>query len=103
MSLVQDIDQHDDAEGVLTLINLHQSKGLEFHAVAMPGVSEGTLPLAANDPEEERRLCYVGITRAKRRLFMSCPEIIHRYGHRSPAQISRFLHEIPDRYFAPAQ
>ena len=103
VSLVQDIDQYDDAAGVLTLINLHQSKGLEFYAVAMPGVSEGTLPLAANDPEEERRLCYVGITRAKRRLFMSCPEIIHRYGHRSPAQLSRFLHEIPDRYFAPAQ
>ena len=68
-------DHYDPDEGSLTLITLHQAKGLEFDAVAMPGMEDGKLPLArAENYEEERRLCYVGITRARKRLIMSWPE-----------------------------
>ena len=68
-------DHYDPDEGYLTLITLHQAKGLEFDAVAMPGMEDGKLPLArAENYEEERRLCYVGITRARKRLIMSWPE-----------------------------
>ena len=100
VSLVQNIDQHDEEEGVLTLITLHQAKGLEFTAVAMPGLAEGTLPMRIGEVEEERRLCYVGITRARRHLAMSWPEIGHRYGYSAPNQMSRFIDEIPPHYFA---
>ena len=95
VSLVADVDQYDETEGVLTLITLHQAKGLEFAAVAMPGMNEGTLPHRAGDLEEERRLCYVGVTRAQKWLLMSAPETGGQPGAAYENRLSRFIHEIP--------
>ena len=97
VSLVSDVDRYDPDEGALTLITLHQAKGLEFDTVAMPGLTEGTLPLArAEDIEEERRLCYVGMTRAKNCLIMSWPEMAIRNGQPQENVPSRFLDELPE-------
>src|SRR5207249_9410021 len=88
----------DDAEGV-TLMTLHSAKGLEFPAVFLTGMEEGVFPHSrsmddAEELEEERRLCYVGITRAEQRLWLSYA--LHRriqgYGLGAP---SRFLLERP--------
>ena len=75
VSLVSDIDELDEKANAVTLITLHQAKGLEFPAVFIVGLEEGILPhrKSFDDPaemEEERRLCYVGITRAKKRLYL---------------------------------
>jgi DNA helicase-2/ATP-dependent DNA helicase PcrA len=110
VALVSDVDAYDeDGEGV-TLITLHMVKGLEFPVVFMVGMEEGLLPhqraldesedsikvdLAANEMAEERRLCYVGMTRAKDRLYLSCAFRRHLYGRSQPAFPSRFLTEIP--------
>ena len=110
IALVSDVDAYDeDGEGV-TLITLHMVKGLEFPVVFMVGMEEGLLPhkraldesedslkvdLAANEMAEERRLCYVGMTRAKDRLYLSCAFRRHLYGRSQPAFPSRFLTEIP--------
>ena len=90
MSISQDTGNEDPAEGRLTLTTLHQAKGLEFTAVAIAGMEEGALPhQRSEDIEEERRLCYVGITRAKKYLFLSwCRE--RWFVDREP---SRFLFE----------
>ena len=99
VSLVADVDQYDPEEGVMTLITLHQAKGLEFEVVAMPGMTEGVIPLGRSDDiEEERRLCYVGITRAKSVMLMSWPEYSNRYGTMQENTPSRFLTEIPAQY-----
>jgi DNA helicase II / ATP-dependent DNA helicase PcrA len=99
IALVADVDSlDDDAEGV-TLMTLHSAKGLEFPAVFLTGMEEGVFPHSrsmddAEELEEERRLCYVGITRAEQRLWLSYA--LHRriqgYGLGEP---SRFLLEIP--------
>ena len=100
IALVADVDEIDDAAGGVTLMTLHSAKGLEFPVVFLTGMEEGVFPhsRSLNTPdelEEERRLCYVGITRAKRRLFLSYA--LHRriqgYGAGEP---SRFLLEIPE-------
>ena len=90
MSISQDTGNEDPEEGRLTLTTLHQAKGLEFTAVAIAGMEEGALPhQRSEDIEEERRLCYVGITRAKKYLFLSwCRE--RWFVDREP---SRFLFE----------
>ena len=81
----------DNPEGVLTLTTLHSAKGLEFPAVAIAGMSDATMPHPhSDDIEEERRLCYVGITRAKNHLIMTAPLSYH--GKR--CEPSRFLDEI---------
>ena len=106
VALVSDVDALDDANGrgdAITLITLHQAKGLEFDAVFMLGMEEGLLPHARSmedpDPaklEEERRLCYVGMTRARKRLYMfySFQRSIH--GRPQPRIRSRFLDELPE-------
>ena len=95
-SLFTDTDDYDEADDLLTLITMHQSKGLEYHAVAIAGLSEDILPHGrTDDVEEERRLCYVGMTRAKRHLFMSWPQRSHQYGHWKDNSPSRFLDELP--------
>lgn len=76
MSLVTDLDQQEDERGYVTLMTLHSAKGLEFPDVFMTGLEEGIFPSARSlmdetKMEEERRLCYVGITRAQKRLFIS--------------------------------
>jgi DNA helicase-2/ATP-dependent DNA helicase PcrA len=105
VALVSDIDELKDAEARVTLMTLHSAKGLEFPAVFMTGLEEGVFPHARsmNDPEEieeERRLCYVGVTRARERLTLSWAlhRRIHGYGVGEP---SRFLREMPEDRLLP--
>jgi DNA helicase II / ATP-dependent DNA helicase PcrA len=100
IALVADTDEIDPGAGGVTLMTLHSAKGLEFPVVFLTGMEEGVFPhsRSMDEPEEleeERRLCYVGITRAKHRLVLSCA--LHRrlqgYGVSEP---SRFLQEIPE-------
>jgi DNA helicase-2/ATP-dependent DNA helicase PcrA len=99
ISLVSEADQvRDDAPVVL--MTLHTAKGLEFDAIFLIGLEEGLVPHARslNDPtalEEERRLCYVGMTRARARLFLSWAQTRQVFGQRRMTRPSRFLSEIP--------
>ena len=91
------IYQPEEVEGI-TLITLHQTKGLEFDAVFLVGLEEGLLPHSRslddpNDIQEERRLLYVGITRAKERLFLSRSRNRKFRGQYGPQLSSRFLSE----------
>ncbi len=100
VSLVSDVDAVDNSEGAVTLMTLHAAKGLEFGAVAMLGVEDGLLPHErANDSraelEEERRLCFVGITRAMRFLTMSHAQFRTVFGRTMPTIPSRFFDELP--------
>jgi DNA helicase-2/ATP-dependent DNA helicase PcrA len=102
VSLLSDIDQaRDDAPVVL--MTLHSAKGLEFETVFLVGLEEGLLPhprsLAGEAPEaleEERRLCYVGMTRAMERLCLTCASSRMVFGQRRPSKPSRFLAELPE-------
>ena len=99
VALVSDADNADTGDGV-TLITLHQAKGLEFPAMFMVGMEEGMLPhiRSFDDPgemEEERRLCYVGMTRAKERLYMTRAFRRRVMGNSLPGIPSRFLGDIP--------
>lgn len=92
--------QGDAWQDCVQLMTLHSAKGLEFPLVFMCGVEEGLFPhqMSAQDPgrlEEERRLCYVGITRARRRLFLTCAERRRLHGSEIYPQPSRFIGEIP--------
>ena len=94
--------QAEPAAGCVQLMTLHAAKGLEFPLVLITGLEEGLFPgtRAQNDPtqlEEERRLCYVGITRAQRVLVLSYAESRRVYGRESYCEPSRFLHELPAR------
>jgi len=100
-SLASDLDQLEQGPDKVTLMTLHASKGLEFPVVFMVGLEQGLFPnfRSLNDPvalEEERRLCYVGITRAKERLFLTHATSRRLYGNqREPAMASMFLEELP--------
>jgi DNA helicase-2/ATP-dependent DNA helicase PcrA len=99
VSLVADIDSWDETRNVVTLMTLHASKGLEFPVVFVSGVEEGLLPFYSNtiergELEEERRLFYVGITRAQTKLFLSKTQMRYRFGESAFASASRFLSEI---------
>lgn len=105
VALVTDLDGMKEKNRALTLMTLHSAKGLEFPVVFMVGLEEGVFPItrALSDPdqmEEERRLCYVGITRAMKRLYMSCAHTRTLYGSRQAGERSRFLSEIPNRLLA---
>jgi DNA helicase-2/ATP-dependent DNA helicase PcrA len=102
ISLVSDIDNINQQSNSLTLITLHQSKGLEFPVVFMIGMEEGILPhirsIESGEPselEEERRLCYVGVTRAKTRLYMTKAFRRGFRGSSEPSLPSRFLSDLP--------
>jgi DNA helicase-2/ATP-dependent DNA helicase PcrA len=100
VSLVSDVDHMKGAGGAVTLMTLHAAKGLEFPVVAMIGLEEGVLPhsRAANnlmELEEERRLCFVGITRARERLILSRAAYRTIRGLRERTVGSPFLHEMP--------
>jgi ATP-dependent DNA helicase UvrD/PcrA len=88
-------------EGRVTLMTLHNAKGLEYDHVFVVGMEEGTFPHARSmdeqNLEEERRLCYVGITRARKTLTLSYARVRSTYGEREYQMPSRFLSEIPER------
>jgi len=100
-SLASDLDNLDaEASARVTLMTLHSSKGLEFPVVFLVGLEQGLFPnyRSLEDPlslEEERRLCYVGITRAQERLFLTHARARRLYGNREPASPSLFLAELP--------
>jgi ATP-dependent DNA helicase UvrD/PcrA len=99
IALFSDQDALRDDEGTVTLMTLHNAKGLEFPVVFIIGCEEGVFPhsraVESGDLEEERRLCYVGITRAKRELYLSYARMRALYGSRDWNLPSRFLDEIP--------
>lgn len=100
VTLLTDLDNTDDANRV-TLMTLHASKGLEYPVVFITGLEEGLFPLAKatqerTELEEERRLFYVGVTRAEQRLFLSWARNRYRYGKQEHNTRSRFLDEIDD-------
>ena len=100
VTLVSDIDELKDGSGAVTMMTLHSAKGLEFPVVFMVGMEEGLFPhqLSMTDPEqleEERRLCYVGMTRARQRLHISWSRTRMLYGSPTSNLYSRFLKEIP--------
>ena len=99
-ALISDVDRWDKEQGSVTLMTLHAAKGLEFPGVFIVGLEDGLLPLARDeivlDLEEERRLLFVGITRAKQRAVLTYAESRTRYGRHEYASPSRFLAELPD-------
>ncbi len=101
VALVSDVDTLDESAPGVTLITLHQVKGLEFEIVFITGMEEGLLPhvraLEEGEPgvEEERRLAYVGITRAQQRLYLLHAFKRHLYGSSQGATASRFLGDVP--------
>ncbi|MEG1106442.1 MAG: 3'-5' exonuclease [Eubacterium sp.] len=101
VALTAETDKYDSEDGKLLLMTLHNAKGLEFPVVFLPGVEEGIFPhgRSLDNPEEleeERRICYVGITRAKERLYMSWAAERITYGRRQLQTRSRFLGELPE-------
>jgi DNA helicase-2/ATP-dependent DNA helicase PcrA len=100
VSLVAAADEIDDSSGTVSLMTLHTAKGLEYDAVFLTGIEEDLLPhrMSATEPggpAEERRLFYVGITRAKKRLFLSLAMTRAQFGETAVAMPSRYLQEIP--------
>lgn len=100
VALVSDVDTLDEKAGNVVLMTIHSAKGLEFPVVFMVGMENGIFPgtLSLNDDkemEESRRLCYVGITRARKQLFMTSAEVRRVYGRTVGYEESEFLSEIP--------
>ena len=100
VALVSDIDDAELGDEAVTLMTLHSAKGLEFPTVFLVGMEEGIFPhartlLDEEEIEEERRICYVGITRAERRLYLSNAKMRMIYGHTLSYPPSRFLQEVP--------
>ena len=108
VALVADIDSVDDEQNYVVLMTLHSAKGLEFPQVYLAGMEDGLFPSymsicsdhSAEEIEEERRLCYVGITRAKERLSISCARQRMIRGETQYNKVSRFVKEIPRELLA---
>ena len=101
IALISDVDQTEQSDGTVTLMTFHAAKGLELPAVFMAGMEEGLFPhsrtlLDDTEIEEERRTCYVGITRAERRLYLTYARQRTIYGRTEMSRPSRFLAEIPE-------
>lgn len=100
ISLLADVDKTDSIKDVVTLMTVHSAKGLEFDTVFLTGLEDGIFPIIRNDDEgdieEERRLFYVAITRAKRMLYITHARDRMRYGSHEMRMKSRFLEEIPE-------
>ena len=101
ISLISDVDETEQSDGNVTLMTFHAAKGLECPAVFMAGMEEGLFPHARTllddtEIEEERRTCYVGITRAQRRLYLTYARQRTIYGRTEMSHPSRFLAEIPE-------
>jgi len=102
VALIADIDEMSEGAGAVTLMTLHSAKGLEFPVVFITGMEEGVFPHAralSDDAEleEERRLCYVGMTRAKQQLFLTSALSRRLYNNDNYNLPSRFLDEVPER------
>jgi ATP-dependent DNA helicase UvrD/PcrA len=99
IALFSEQDTLRDEQGLLTLMTLHNAKGLEFRTVFIIGLEDGVFPhiraIEAGDVEEERRLCYVGITRAQRELYLTHARSRSLFGARDWNLRSRFIDEIP--------
>jgi DNA helicase-2/ATP-dependent DNA helicase PcrA len=107
VALVSDIDFYDRREDCVSLMTVHSAKGLEYPVVFVVGMEEGIFPHSASirderGIEEERRLCYVGMTRAMEELTLTCASERSRFGSRTYGVPSRFLQEIPSRALAEA-
>jgi DNA helicase-2/ATP-dependent DNA helicase PcrA len=105
-ALATDVDGYVESEGQVTLMTVHSAKGLEFPVVFIVGLEQGIFPHARslNDPvqmEEERRLAYVAITRARERLYLSCAQSRWSYNHVQANPPSEFLRAIPRELLAP--
>jgi len=103
IALVADVDKWDSNKNSITLMTLHAAKGLEFPVVFVAGVEEGLLPMYDSfsnhqEVEEERRLMYVGITRAMQKLYISTTNVRYRYGDVTYPTPSRFLSEIDEKF-----
>lgn len=103
VTLVSDIDNHDETENSVVMMTVHSAKGLEFPVVFMVGMENGIFPgtQSLNDPaemEESRRLCYVGITRAKERLYMTSAETRRVFGRTVAYAQSDFVDEIAQEF-----
>ena len=99
IALLAEVDNHDADENAVVLMTMHSAKGLEFPFVFLPGLEDGLFPgWRAFDREdgleEERRLCYVGITRAKERLWLTSAEMRTMYGKTDYTRESQFLREM---------
>ena len=104
VALVTDIDSYDEGAPAVTLMTLHAAKGLEFPVVFLVGLEEGVFPhsrsmSSADEVEEERRLCYVGMTRAREDLCVSHASTRTLFGLRQRQVVSRFMREIPTEMF----
>lgn len=101
ISLLSDVDKTIDGDSLITLMTVHSAKGLEFPVVFLVGMEEGLFPISRaidseDDMEEERRLCYVAITRAKELLFITSSKVRTIYGNTSYTTPSRFIDEMGD-------
>lgn len=110
VALVADIDSLEEGSDYVVLMTLHSAKGLEFSEVYLTGLEDGVFPsymtITADDPmeiEEERRLCYVGITRAQENLTLSCARRRMLHGETQYNNMSRFMREVPMDLLAPGQ
>lgn len=100
ISLLSDVDKTEDADNSVTMLTVHSAKGLEFPVVFMVGMEEGLFPMSRaleneEELEEERRLCYVAITRAEKLLFISHAKIRTIYGRTTYCLPSSFINEMP--------
>ena len=103
IALYTDLDARDDGEDCVVMMTMHSAKGLEFPAVFVVGMEEGIFPGIraigdAEEMEEERRLCYVAMTRAKEKLYLTCASQRMLFGRTNANRPSRFLGEIPEQF-----
>jgi DNA helicase-2/ATP-dependent DNA helicase PcrA len=103
VSLTADIDNYNERSNAVTLMTLHSAKGLEFEVVFITGLEEGLFPISRSLQdqvalEEERRLFYVGATRAKEKLYLAWARSRRKFGDRSSSPASRFLKELDDEF-----
>ena len=102
VSLIADIDSYDEDQDAVVMMTIHSAKGLEFPVVFLTGMEEGVFPSGRSesdeDIEEERRLCYVAITRAKQKLYLTNTERRMIFGKTTANRPSRFMREIPVEY-----
>jgi len=108
VTLMADIDSMDEDQSSLTLMTIHSAKGLEFPVVFLVGMEDGIFPhsnsmFEQKGMEEERRLCYVGMTRAEERLYLSRAQVRLRFGERKMNPPSQFIEEIPKELLSGAE